>query len=216
MLKRLITLAGLLTAAALTQAQPIVFDLTTLSLTLPEVVVGTGTYKLVMRYDADGRMTITSATPATPPAQTTPNMCQFSISDSRGSLAFSVSKVTRIDPNNATTYDANFNVVPTEPLMFYKLTAQVTSGSPFFCTSAITLSQAGRQVPGGISFWNSDSKGPDASYPTCETLQPGTKTIVYAKTDYLVYDAPFFNVNQPFNLTYLYGLNETKTTICTP
>jgi hypothetical protein len=42
------------------------FDTNTGTLTLPSVAVGAATYSVVMHYDADGRMSITSIQPAAP------------------------------------------------------------------------------------------------------------------------------------------------------
>lgn len=45
-------------------AQALIFNLNTMTLTVPQLVVGTATYGIVLRYDADGRLSITSMTPA--------------------------------------------------------------------------------------------------------------------------------------------------------
>ena len=52
--------ACIMLASSQIQAQTIVFDIPTMSMTLPSVLIGAQAYRLVLRYDADGRMTITS------------------------------------------------------------------------------------------------------------------------------------------------------------
>lgn len=63
-------LAASFSMAAPAQAAPLVYDLNTRLLAVPEVIVGSNTYSLVLRYDTDGRMTIISATPVATPTPT--------------------------------------------------------------------------------------------------------------------------------------------------
>ena len=176
-------------------AAPIVFDLKTLTMTVPEVVVGASSYNLLLQYEADGRLSIKSATPVpVPPAGAS---CSLQTTDVRGNvLQLSFSKVIRADPSQPGS--------AAEP--FIKMVGKSIKGIPLFCPRAdpsLAIVQSGRQLSSDAKYeFRADAMGPDAGYDDCATLSPGTQSILFGNLAAIQAAATFFNPSSPFTVTY--------------
>ncbi len=171
-------------------ATSLVFDLDTLSLSLPDVTVGTAKYNIVLKYEADGRLSITSLTPISDTSSG--GSCTLTYQDYQGQMTLTMSKVTRPDPTQPSS----------TPVPYYKLVGQVVSGTPWFCPySHLTVAQGGRQLSNSAFRLDSDTVGTDSGYEDCGTFQPNTQTILYRKISSVTNSAAWFDPNAAFTLT---------------
>lgn len=207
MLKKMVGVLALIGVVS-AQAGPVVFDTTTMSFTVPEIMVGTATYKVSFRMEADGRFSISAASPVT--STSSGGGCTIQFKDSYGAaeMKLTLTKISRVDPSDAE---------PTpQPQDFLKLVGQVVGGTPFFCTTQLTVVQGGRQLSDYVFRLNADRVGPDSGYESCGTFQPGTQTVLYQKVSEIKSGASWFDPISPISLTYTPISSPSVTTTCTP
>lgn len=167
-------------------------------LTIPTITIGATTYTDVV-------VTVGSVISVGGQTTATGGSCTLTYQEYFGdSMSLTFTKVSRVDPSLPTS----------APQDYYKMVGQVVSGTPFFCSSLLTVVQGGRQLSGSAFGLYSDSTGADSGYSSCATFQPGTQTILYQSVASITSSASWFNPNAAFTLTMTPTGGSAVTTSC--